>query len=85
MYTKGQVVYSKAGHDKGQPFIIFDYDKEYIYIVDGKTRKLSKPKKKKNIHVQVVNFVDNQINKKLSENLYINDAEIRNALKAYQN
>jgi len=85
LYKKGQVVYSKAGHDKGKPFIVFDCKENYLYLVDGDSRKLEKPKKKKIIHVQAVNFVDDEINEKLTNNLYIDDAQIRKVLKAYQN
>ena len=57
MYSKGQVVYSKSGRDKRRPFIVVDSDEQYVYLVDGDLRKLEKPKKKKFMHVQIVNVV----------------------------
>ena len=47
MYSKGQVVFSKSGRDKGKAFIVYDYNEEFVFIVDGVLRKLEKPKKKK--------------------------------------
>lgn len=85
MYSKGQFVYSKSGRDKQRLFIIYDFDDDYVYIVDGDLRKLDKPKKKNRKHIQIVNEIDYNIKMKLDENLYLNDADIRKALKAYIN
>lgn len=84
MYTKGQVVYSKAGRDKRKPFIIFDFDEDYLYLVDGDLRKIEKPKKKKKIHVQIVNKIDFDIKQKLDANSYILDSDIRKALMPFK-
>lgn len=83
MYTKGQIVYTKCGRDKANPFIIVNQDEDYLYLVDGKIRKLEKPKKKKKKHVQIVNKIDYNIKKKLDEKLYLLDADIRKALREY--
>ena len=84
MYTKGQLVYSKKGRDKRRPFIIFDFDEEYLYLVDGDLRKLEKPKKKKKIHVQIINKIDFDIKEKLDANSYILDSDIRKALEPFK-
>lgn len=84
MYTRGQIVFSKSGRDKGRPFIIYDFDDEFIYLVDGDLRKLEKPKKKKKKHIQIVNEIDYDIKKKLEDNLYLLDADIRKALKSFK-
>ena len=84
MYSKGQVVYSKSGRDKRRPFIIVDFDGQYVYLVDGDLRKLEKPKKKKIMHVQIVNDVIEDIKIKLERKLYLNDADFRKALKTYK-
>ena len=44
-YQIGQVVYSKSGHDKGNAELIVSIKGEYLYLADGKRRKLEKPKK----------------------------------------
>jgi ribosomal protein L14E/L6E/L27E len=83
VFTTGQVVYSKCGHDKGNPFLVFLVDKEYLYLVDGKLRTVLKPKKKKMKHVQETHNVDLNIKEKLDNNLYLLDADIRKALLPY--
>lgn len=45
---------SKAGHDKGEVFVIISQEDEYVYLVDGKNRPLTKPKKKKMKHIQPI-------------------------------
>ena len=43
----GMLAKSKAGHDKGQVYVIYGLDETYVYLVDGKIRTIEKPKKKK--------------------------------------
>ena len=38
---------SKAGHDAGSVYVITDTDDAYVYLVDGKLRTFSRPKKKR--------------------------------------
>ena len=52
--TIGTIVKSIAGHDKNNLFVIINVENEYVYLVDGKCRPLSKPKKKKVKHVQYI-------------------------------
>ena len=42
----GQIVRSLAGHDKGEFAVIVSHDNKYVYLCDGKRRKLENPKKK---------------------------------------
>lgn len=84
MFTKGQIVYSKSGRDKQRPFIIVNFDTEYVYIVDGSLRKLDKPKKKKIKHIQIVNKIDYDIKRKLEENLYLLDSDFRKSLEYFK-
>ena len=37
---------SKAGHDKNHVYLIWAQDVEYLYLVNGTTKRLSAPKKK---------------------------------------
>ena len=52
----GSIVYSKAGHDRGGMFLVLRTDGEYAFLADGKVRKLDKPKKKKQKHLQKTNL-----------------------------
>ncbi len=51
---KGMLAKSKAGHDKGHLYVIYDVDETYVYLVDGQIRTIDKPKKKKRKHVQII-------------------------------
>ena len=50
----GMLAKSKAGHDKGHLYVIYDADETYVYLVDGEIRTIDKPKKKKRKHVQII-------------------------------
>jgi len=49
--TKGQIVKSTAGRDKGRFFIVLGIEGPYVWLADGKVRKVQTPKKKKRIHI----------------------------------
>ncbi|MDD3393146.1 MAG: KOW domain-containing RNA-binding protein [Anaerotignum sp.] len=83
-YQIGQIVYSKSGHDKAEAMMILSVEDRYLYLVNGKTRKLAKPKRKKIIHVQPTHYMDAVIAEKFARNEFILDAEIRKAIKFYQ-
>ena len=38
---KGRVVKAAAGRDKGSYFVITEMEENYVFIADGKRRKLS--------------------------------------------
>ena len=50
--TVGDLVVSRAGRDKGRPFVVLRAEEEFVYLVDGDLRRLDKPKKKKRMHVK---------------------------------
>ncbi len=83
MYQKGQIVFSKCGRDKGRAFIVYDYNDDYVFIVDGDLRKLEKPKKKKKIHIQISKHIDEEIRNKIENELYLLNSDIRKALAKY--
>ncbi len=49
--TRGLVVRSKAGHDKGGFFTVLAVEGDYALLCDGKRRPLEHPKRKKLRHV----------------------------------
>lgn len=82
-YFIGQLVFSKSGRDKGKLFIVVDIEGEYLYLADGKLRKVEKPKKKKNKHVQKTNYVVETIKQKILEDSKLSNADVRKALIQY--
>lgn len=83
MVTVGQIVFAKAGREKGNAFVVTKVALPYVFLADGKLRTLSKPKKKKIMHIQITNTIDNDINDKITNDSYILDAQIRKTLKKY--
>lgn len=51
------IVRSAAGRDKGKFMVIVSAEGDFVYIADGKERKLSAPKKKRLKHVRLTNTV----------------------------
>lgn len=51
MYAVGDVVKSKSGRDKDRFLVVVAKQNDVLYLCDGKMRKLSAPKKKKEKHV----------------------------------
>ena len=76
-------MFSKSGHDKTLPFIVIAVDGKYLYVADGKSRRLEHPKRKKIKHVQGTKYVCKDIKKKLEEKSYLLDADILKAIKEY--
>ena len=83
-YQSGQVVYSKSGHDKGDTLMVLFVEGAYVYLADGKRRKIEKPKRKKMIHVLPTGYVDTVLADKLAEGAYVLDADIAKAIKKYK-
>lgn len=54
---KGQIVASKAGHDSGRFFIVTQISEGFVYLADGKERRLKFPKKKNIKHIAVTKTV----------------------------
>lgn len=64
----GMIVRSAAGRDKGNFLVVLKADDEFVYLADGKERKLASPKKKRIKHVKFTNTVidtDSLTDKKL--------------------
>ena len=51
---KGRLVLSTAGHDKGVVLCVLRQDGEFVYLADGRKRKVQKPKRKKLKHVELI-------------------------------
>ncbi|HML46671.1 MAG TPA: KOW domain-containing RNA-binding protein [Clostridia bacterium] len=76
----GRVVFSKAGRDSGRYHIIVEVlDDQYVAIVDGRTRKLASPKKKKVRHLQPTVECFTSVREKLQSGQLL-DAHVRKCL-----
>lgn len=79
----GQIVISKAGRDHGNIYIIFEFKGEYVYLVDGDSRRIENPKKKKVKHIQPTNIVIESLKEKNYSEMKISNADIRKQLQEY--
>ena len=43
-----------AGHDKDVLYVVLAQEGSYLWLADGKRRSLASPKKKKQMHVQLI-------------------------------
>lgn len=77
-WEKGMLVKSLAGHDSGKVYVIIQVDDTYVYLADGESRTLSKLKRKKRKHVQLIRRQHNNIEE-------ADDVRIKRILKEYKN
>ena len=75
----GMFAISKAGHDKGNLYLIVRAAGDYVYLVDGKLRLLEKPKKKKQKHIQIVHRMPEGWNPE-----QISDDDVKRAIRQYK-
>lgn len=67
----GQVAKSLSGRDANRLFFIIKLiDSQYVLIVDGKKRKLDRPKQKKVKHLKIYDFYNDKVeNRIVSDNI----------------
>ncbi len=52
----GSVVKSLKGRDKDSYFCVVELEGDYVYLCDGKIRKLENPKRKKIKHIKITDY-----------------------------
>lgn len=81
----GQLVRSRAGRDKGKLFLILDVlDDEYVLVVDGKIRKIDRPKKKKLKHLVFYNTTIDKLRENIENDRKMNNAFIRKLIEPFE-
>lgn len=75
----GMMARSKAGRDKGSLYLIIRTEGEYVFLTDGVRRPLTKPKKKKYRHIQIIKQVPEHWNPDR-----ISDDNVKRILKEYE-
>ena len=73
----GQIVYSKAGRDKGKVMAVISNSDSEIFVADGKERPLERPKLKNQKHLIVTGYC-------LKQEEYRSNKALRSSLKRYQ-
>lgn len=76
----GSICLARAGRDKQKYFVVSEIlEGEYVHIVDGRTRKLAKPKRKKRMHLLPCGAVSEELKTALQNGQAL-DARVREAL-----
>lgn len=74
--SPGTLVLALAGRDKGSVFVAVESHDGWVFIADGKSRKLGKPKRKNLRHISPVNAK--------IELSGLTDKKLRSLLREYQ-
>jgi len=80
----GQIVFSKAGRDKGDCFVVVAVEGEFAHLVDGKTRPIERPKKKKRMHIQHTNFADEQLAQAIVSGAHLKNSDFRTVIMVFR-
>ncbi len=80
---KAHLVEATAGREKGKPFFVLETDGEYVFLADGKSRRVEAPKRKKRKHVRFLTLTEGRVVEKIRENERITNSELRKAIAAY--
>ena len=80
---RSDIIVSLAGRDKGQFFFVVDTEEQYVFIADGKGRRLEKPKRKKRKHIQKVQQTDSRVAEKIRTGDKVLNSELRRELAVF--
>ena len=78
--SKADMIVSLAGRDKDQLFFVVDTDEKFIYIADGKGRRLESPKRKKRRHVRKLPLYESRVAEKIRNGEKVLNSELRKEL-----
>ena len=78
--TIADVVVSTAGHDAGQLFYVLEADETWLYLANGKDRRIEKPKRKKRKHTNKVLRSETRVAAKLRNGDKVLNSELRRDL-----
>jgi ribosomal protein L14E/L6E/L27E len=79
---RGLFAESRAGHDKGQIYVIVGEEGGYAYLADGRLKRVEKPKRKNIKHLQVIKAkCDEALREKLANGQPVTNEEIKLAIK----
>ena len=75
----GQLVKSLVGRDKGKHYLIIDVEDGRVVLANGRSRSMSRPKKKNPKHLQSYNCIVPGLKDKIRQKS-LNDTEVRDIL-----
>lgn len=75
---------SKAGHDKGHVYVIWKQDTDLVYLINGQTKTTKHPKKKKQMHIQVIKRLPSTVKDLVEDRSEMTDELALEILRLYQ-
>ena len=81
-FIPGQLVRSKAGHDKGKVFVVVRIEGDRLQLADGRHRLCASPKEKNVRHVQKICVFAAELTGCCQEEA-LTDPNIKTAIKTY--
>jgi large subunit ribosomal protein L14e len=62
---------------------VIDADEQYVYLADGKSRRLEKPKRKKRKHIEQIPRTESRIAEKIRNGEKVLNSELRKELASF--
>ena len=81
--AKGNIVKSIAGRDAGSIFFVLATEEEFLWLADGKKRRLETPKRKRRKHAELLGEGSGSVAEKIRSSEKITNSELRRAIAAY--
>ncbi len=78
----GWLAKSKAGHDKGQVYVIVGVEKDGLYVSDGRLKPVERPKRKNPKHLQIIKLQAKELLQEKRQAGFCNE-EIKYVLRQY--
>lgn len=75
---------SLAGHDKNHIYLVYKIEEDFYYLVNGTTKTIDAPKKKKKMHLQVIKKLPARVLEVMADNSEVDDMLAKKILERYQ-
>ena len=79
----GHIVISLAGRDKNRLFYVLKTEENFVYLADGKLRRIENCKKKRRRHIRVVEDSRSVVGEKIRSGKEVLNSEMRKALSVF--
>lgn len=80
---KGDIVRAQNGRDKGKALFVLAVEGAYLILIDGKSRKIEHPKRKKEKHCMFQTRTGYRVSEKIRTGERVLNSEVRRALAAF--
>lgn len=80
----GRFVRSTAGHDKESILLVVGEEGEFLFLADGKSRSILRPKRKKLRHTEPLGEATFLTAEKLRRKEPVSDRELKRAIAAFK-